>query len=40
METLSRTRPQHPITALPKSLSQGLIGREALLTTHWGSRES
>lgn len=29
METLSRTRPQHLIMALPKSLSEGLIGREA-----------
>lgn len=29
METLSRTRPYHPIMALPKSSSEGLIGREA-----------
>lgn len=29
METLSRTRPHHLIMAPPKSLSEGLIGREA-----------
>lgn len=29
METLSRTGPYHLIMALPKSFSEGLIGREA-----------
>lgn len=29
METLSRSRLHHLITALPKPLSQGIIGREA-----------
>ena len=34
METLSRTRPHHLIVALPKSLSQRLISREASSSLH------
>lgn len=34
MKTLSRTRPHHLIMVLPKSLSQGLIGREASSSLH------
>lgn len=34
METLSRTRPHHLIMALPKSLSQGFLSREAGSSVH------
>lgn len=34
METLSRTRPHHLSVALPKSLSQRLISKEASSSFH------
>lgn len=41
METLSRTGPHHHIMVLPKSLPQGLAGRDvgALRTSPWGHQE-
>lgn len=40
MENLSRTKPHHLITVLPKPLPQGLISRAASSSLDWGSQES